>query len=286
MPDTALKIAQLATDLVAFSPVALKLSQVIDDKTSSAETISEIIKQDVALTTNILRLANSPFYGFSQDISSIGEAVSRVGTTEVFQLALSISARETFPGIPEKLISMEDFWSHSILCAYASQELITTFNLSTSGSIYAAGLLHDIGQLILFENRPEQATEVLERCLGTYEESDQSDVENEVFGFTHADVGLELARMWNFPPLLQECIAFHHRPNLANKFEHEARIINMSNVLAVLVEIQSHNLNDAFPIDDSLREAFNKNLSDIGAVCRRIEEKYNQNKHVILGAML
>ena len=286
MPDTALKIAQLATDLVAFSPVAIKLSQVIDDKTSSAETISEIIKQDVALTTNILRLANSPFYGFSQDISSIGEAVSRVGTTEVFQLALSISARETFPGIPEKLISMEDFWSHSILCAYASQELITTFNLSTSGSIYAAGLLHDIGQLILFENRPEQATEVLERCLGTYEESDQSDVENEVFGFTHADVGLELARMWNFPPLLQECIAFHHRPNLANKFGHEAQIINMSNVLAVLVEIQSHNLNDAFPIDDSLREAFNKNLSDIGAVCRRIEEKYNQNKHVILGAML
>ena len=286
MPDTAQKIAQLATDLVAFSPVTIKLSQVIDDKTSSAETISEIIKQDVALTTNILRLANSPFYGFSQDISSIGEAVSRVGTTEVFQLALSISARETFPGIPEKLISMEDFWSHSILCAYASQELITTFNLSTSGSIYAAGLLHDIGQLILFENRPEQATEVLERCLGTYEESDQSDVENEVFGFTHADVGLELARMWNFPPLLQECIAFHHRPNLANKFEHEARIINMSNVLAVLVEIQSHNLNDAFPIDDSLREAFNKNLSDIGAVCRRIEEKYNQNKHVILGAML
>ena len=78
MPETALNIAQLATDLVAFSPVALKLSQVIDDKTSSAETIAEIIKQDVALTTNILRLANSPFYGFSQDISSIVEAVSRV----------------------------------------------------------------------------------------------------------------------------------------------------------------------------------------------------------------
>jgi putative nucleotidyltransferase with HDIG domain len=204
----------------------------------------------------------------------------------VYRIALSVSVSETFQGIPETLISMEDFWSHSLLCAFSAQELTTTFQVRNSGAIYAAGLLHDIGQLVLFANRPEKATEVLERCLDSYEETDQAIVEKEIFGFTHAEVGFELARMWSFPELLQECIAFHHEPESANKYRKQARLINLSNVLAIMIEIQSNDIDDAPAVDNHLRNAFGRELMDIGLVCRRIEERFIESKRIILGAMI
>lgn len=285
MRETALDIANLATELVAFSPVALKLCDLIDDKTSSANSISEVISQDPVLTTKLLKLANSPFCGFSQDIGGIDEAVSRIGTTEVFHMALSVSASETFDGIPETLITMNDFWSHSVLCAYAAQELAQTFKLKKTGVIYAAGLLHDIGQLILFANRPDESTKVLERCVGNYDELDQCSVEREVFGFTHAEIGKELARMWHFPEMLQETIANHHQPHLSKKYSRESLIINMSNILAVLIEVQSHDLNDAPYMDISVKQAFEKNLKDVSSICKRIEGKFLENKSIVLEAM-
>lgn len=286
MTDNAYDIAHLATDLIAFSPVALKLCEVIDDKASNAKSVSSIIKQDPVLTTNILKLANSLFYGYSQEISDIDEAVNRIGTSEVFRIALSVSTSETFRGIPETLITMSDFWNHSILCAFAAQELADTLNLKASGALYAAGLLHDIGQLILFSNRPKQSVEMLERCLDNYEEVDQCTAEMEIFGFTHAQVGMELAKMWNFPPMLQECIAYHHQPSEAKLYAQESLVIGMANILAVLIEIQSYDLNDLPPIDAGLRKAFNKNMNNIASVCQRIENRYLENKSLVLNTMI
>ena len=286
MTDSAYDIANLATDLVAFSPVALKLAQVIDDKTSSAETIAEIIQQDAALTGSILKLANSPYYGFSQEIAEISDAISRIGTAEVYRIALGVSASKTFRGISETLISIEDFWSHSILCALSAQELMEAFQLTATGSIYAAGLLHDIGELILFANRPELATEALEKCLENYEENDQAVIEKQIFGFTHAEVGQQLAKMWHFPELLQECIAYHHEPELAKKYKHEAELIKMANILAIMIEIETYDIADVPGVDVSTLNRFNEYSIDIVSLCKRIESKHLENKKIILDAMV
>ncbi len=285
MNETAHDIAKLATELNAFSPVAIKLCDVIDDETSTGKSIADIIQQDPVLTTKLLKLANSPYYGFSQQISEIEDAFSRVGTTELFRMALSVSASETFHGIPETLITMRDFWNHSILCAHSALEIAANFNLKASGALYAAGLLHDIGQLVLFSHRKQQSIEVLERCIDSYEELDQCQVEQEVFGFTHADVGLELARMWNFPPILQACIAHHHDYENATSFQQEVLTINMANILAILTEIRSEKLNDIAPVSDNLRKQFNDNLTDIKAICERVEQSYARNKSIMLDAL-
>ncbi len=286
MTDTPYKIATMANELIAFSPVAIRLCDIIDDKHTNADSIADVIQQDAALTSTILKLANSPYYGFSQEIAAINEAVSRIGMREVFRMALSVSAADSFANIPTTLITMEDFWNHSLLCAFSAQELAKEFNLKSSGAIYAAGLLHDIGQLVLYSNRPEQSSEVLEQCINSFNTADQSIVEGEIFGFTHEHVGLELANLWNFPPLLRECIQFHHHPENAISYKKEVRLLHASNVFSVLIEIQSHNLDDAPPLEESIRDKFHGKPKKIKNICRRIESKYIENKDIFLNAIL
>ena len=286
MKDSPYSIANSANELIAFSPIALRLCEIIGDENSNSESIAFVIQQDAALTTSILKLANSPYYGFSQEISAIDEAVSRVGTREVYRMALSVSAAESFVNIPTTLITMEDFWSHSLLCAFSAQELAEEFQIKASGTIYAAGLLHDIGQLILYANRPEQSTEVLEICMSGIDTKDQSTVENEIFGFTHEKVGVELAKLWNFPPLLRECIEFHHSPDNANKFQQEALLVHTANIFSVLIEIQSYDLDDAPPMNEMIKNSFISDTKKIENLCNRIEKKYLDNKKIFLNAMI
>lgn len=286
MTDTPYKIATMANELIAFSPVAIRLCDIIDDKHANADSIAFVIQQDAALTSTILRLANSPYYGFSQEIAAINDAVSRIGVREVYRMALSVSAAESFANIPTTLITMEDFWSHSLLCAFSAQELAKEFHLKSNGSIYAAGLLHDIGQLVLYANRPEQSSEVLEQCINSFETADQSIVEGEIFGFTHEHVGLELANLWNFPSLLKECIQFHHHPENAIAHKKEVMLIHTSNIFSVLIEIQSDNLDDAPPMDESVRGMFHGQPEKIKKISQRIEKKYQENKDIFLNAIL
>lgn len=286
MTDTPYIIASTAKELVAFSPIALRLCEIFDDESSSSENIALVIQQDAALTTSILKLANSPYYGFSQEISAIDEAVSRIGTREVYNMALSVSAAESFVNIPTTLITMEDFWSHSLLCAFSAQELAEEFQMKASGSIYAAGLLHDIGQLVLYANRPEQSTEVLEICMDSFDVRDQSAVENEIFGFTHEQVGAELAASWNFPVLLKECIEFHHSPEYAQNYRQEVLLIHAANIFSVLIEIQSYELNDGPPMSEEIKKLFIGDSGKIKNICNRIERKYLDNKKIFLDAMV
>ncbi len=286
MKDSPYSIASSAKKLIAFSPIALHLCEIIDDESSNSESIGFVIQQDAALTTNILKLANSPYYGFSQEISAIDEAVSRVGTQEIYRMALSVSAAESFVDIPTTLITMEDFWSHSLLCAFSAQELAKELQINASGTIYAAGLLHDIGQLVLYANRPEQSSEVLEICMNSFNVKDQSAVENEIFGFTHEQVGAELAKLWNFPAVLKECIEFHHFPNSANSFQQQALLMHTANIFSVLVEIQSYDLDDAPPMDEKIKGSFIGKTEKIKSICSRIEKKYLDNKKIFLDAMV
>lgn len=286
MKDSPYSIATSANELIAFSPIALRLCESIDDEYSNSKSIATVIQQDAALTTSILKLANSPYYGFSQEISAIDEAVSRVGTREVYRMALSVSAAESFVNIPTTLITMEDFWSHSLLCAFSAQELAKEFQIKASGTIYAAGLLHDIGQLVLYANRPEQSTEVLEICMNSIDTKDQSTVENEIFGFTHEQVGAELAKLWNFPNILKECIEFHHTPNNANEFQQQTLLIHTANIFSVLIEIHSYDLDDAPPMDSKIKDLFMADTKKIKYICDRIEKKYLDNKKIFLNAMV
>lgn len=233
-------------DLVTLPEVALRIAQVIQDPKSSSNDISREIALDAALTARLLRVANSPACGHPGKIGTLSRAITVLGMQQVHDLAIGLTAIRAFDGIGNELVTMQSFWRHSVLCAVASGK-IAAWNggRRSAGSPFIAGLLHDIGQLVLLGQVPDLARRALLMSVDSSEDRDYFLCEREVIGFDHAAVGGALARTWGLPRALQECIEFHHEPARAPEFLVEVATVHIANSLAVLAEIDSRDLGDA-----------------------------------------
>jgi len=238
-------------ELVSMPGVAIRINEMVDDAQYSASDIGKVIAQDPGLTVRLLKIANSPMYGLSSQIDTVSRAVTVLGTKQVRDLVLATSAIQAFDGIPNELLTMDDFWKHSIACGLAARELMGKQRAAQGESIFVAGLLHDIGQLVIFNKLPGQAKQILETVVDEMEEASQFEVEQQVLGFDHAQIGTELAKLWQLPQSLCECVAFHHRPAMAIDFKFEAAIVHIANTLAVMVELDTLNVDEGEvpPID-------------------------------------
>lgn len=240
--------------LVSLPEVALKINAMVDDPNVSVDEIGRLISQDPALTIRVLAIANSPFYGLSAEISTISRAVTVLGTKQLTDVVLSTSTTNAFAGIPIHVISVDDFWYHSLYCGLLAQELASKHNPPLRDSMFVAGLLHDIGHLVMFNKIPEKIHDALLRTvqgesLPLYVE------EREVIGFDHAQVGAALAHEWNLPAYLVECIEYHHEPAKAKEFKLEVNLIHIANAVASLPYADDIGEEDLQSIDASCWEA-------------------------------
>lgn len=235
--------------LITLPHVFLRINQLIEDPDSTISDIAKAVSQDPSFTVRMLRLANSPFYGFSSTIDTIDKAVSVIGTSQIRNLALSMSVASTFAGLPNELVSMDNFWRHSLYCALVARILARQAHGCDPSAVFTAGLLHDIGELIIFNRLPEQARSALLLVLDQVDELPVYLAERQVIGFDHADVGGELARHWVLPPLLVECIAHHHAVGEAQQFLRETALVHLADLIAQMAELDTLELSDVPPID-------------------------------------
>lgn len=235
--------------LVTLPDVYLKINQLVDDPNSSSSDLAKAVSQDPSFTVRLLRVANSPLYCFSSAVDSVSKAVTIIGTCQIRHLALSMSVAHSFAGLPNDLVSMDNFWRHSLLCALAARHLAREVRRCDPDALFTAGLLHDIGELVIFSRLPQQSKEALEQVLDSQDELQVHEAEQQVMGFDHADVGGELARQWKLPPLLEACIAHHHALANAETHQRETSIIHIANVIAQMAEIDSIDPDDVSPID-------------------------------------
>jgi len=231
--------------LVSLPAACIRLNEMVDDPGVSADDIGRVIGQDVALTAKLLRVANSPLYGLSTQVDTVSRAVTVLGTRQVRDLALASAAVKAFDGIPNELVSMQDFWEHSILCALAARTLAMDCLRRQRESVFVGGLLHDIGQLVLYNRLPELARQALEACIDGPNELESQEAEQAIIGFDHAEVGSELAHRWSLPTNIRECIAYHHRPADAQQSRVEVAVVHIANSVAALAELDSCNPEDA-----------------------------------------
>jgi putative nucleotidyltransferase with HDIG domain len=242
------KIQTLLDDidrLVSLPAVCIRLNELVDDPSSSAEEIARVISQDVSLTARILRIANSPLYGFSTQIDTVSRAVTVLGTHQIRDLALATAAVKTFEGIPNTLVSMDSFWEHSIYCALCARTLAMECLKRQRDAVFVGGLLHDIGHLVMYNRLPDLSRQALEVCLDGADELETQEAEQEIFGFDHAELGGELAQRWALPSNIQESIAYHHNPEAAKQNRGEAAIVHIANSIAVLAELNTQDLAQA-----------------------------------------
>lgn len=237
--------------LVTLPHVFLHINRLVEDPDSSLSDIAKAVSQDPSFAVRMLRVANSPFYGFPSEISSVDKAVSVIGTAQIRNLALSMSVANSFAGLPNDLVSMDNFWRHSLYCALIARALAKELRGCDPAAVFTAGLLHDIGELILFNRLPELARESLLCVLDQADDLPVYQAEQQVIGFDHALVGGKLASRWGLPELLVECIACHHAIARAVRYPRETAIVHLANLFAQMAEVNTLNFDDVSPVDPS-----------------------------------
>lgn len=208
------RITQSLIGLPTLPTVITQLISLIDNPKTTARNVSQLIATDQSLTAKILKLANSAFYGFPREIATVDLAVVVLGFETVKNLGLSVSILERFSGADatggDGEFDRQKFWEHSIACGVAARLLAGKLRYRMPGEAFAAGILHDIGRLILSQYFPSEFAEVL--SVMREEHLYIGHAEERVLGVTHADVGSWLAERWNLPDQLEQAIALHHAP--------------------------------------------------------------------------
>lgn len=222
--------------LVSLPHVCIRVNLMVDDPSFSNKDIGEVISQDASLTVRLLKIANSAFYGFQSKIETVSRAVTVIGSHELRDLVLAVSAVRTFSNIPIDLANMASFWRHSMFCGIVSKLLASKCNVLHTERLFVSGLLHDIGQLIIFHKLPELSRKMLRRVDLT--EEDYYQIEESFLQFNHGDVGAELMKNWNLPPTLQNAIKYHHNPGKAESDQLEASIIHLANAITHIAELE------------------------------------------------
>ncbi|ROR32061.1 putative nucleotidyltransferase with HDIG domain [Inmirania thermothiophila] len=199
-----------ARDLASPPEVCVRLFELMRSETAGAKEIGEVIALDPNLTARLLELVNSAYFGMARRVDTVSRAVTIVGLRELHQLVLAVQAVSVFSNIPITLVDMRTFWRHSVATALLAKELARRAGVLHPERLFVAGLLHDLGSLVLYRERPEVMRELLIAADG--DEAVMERLEEERLGFGHAELGGALLACWNLPPELCRAVTHHHRP--------------------------------------------------------------------------
>lgn len=218
------------SDIGSLPKSFFQIQEIINSPGSTAKQLGDIISKDMALTAKILRLANSPLFGFQSQIDNIGRAVTLLGVRQVGLLAISMRVISKFNNIPQNVIDMRAFWKHSVACALGCRILGDFKNVPNIGSLFISGLLHDIGRLIMLIKAPKATLHTMYRAQE--ENQELTIIEQEVFTHNHAVLGSLLLKEWDLPLNIRQAVADHEHPS-KHSITQEKTITHMANVLAI-----------------------------------------------------
>lgn len=283
-PATAQTLIDDVSGLVSLPEVVLRLNQMVGDDQSTAADIAKIINQDPGLTTRLLKLANSPMYGTSRQIDNVARAVTLLGHKQIRDLAFSTVASKMFKGMLNEVISVEDFWRHSLYCGLLARTLAQASKIASPDALFTAGLLHDIGQLIIFHRMPEQAHQIILLTVQGEANKDMVSAEHDVIGFDHTEVGAQLARNWHLPEVLCECIAYHHNPAQAPHFPNEVAVVHIANVIASLPYSDFPTAEDLQRIDSAALARVKLSTEKFNEAISLAQAQINATQELLFGA--
>lgn len=259
---------------------AVKLMEVINDPSSSVDEIVEVIRYDQAVTADVLKLCNSAYFGLSRNITSLNEAMLRLGTVKVLQLVMSVHTSSILaneqrgygldPGV---------LWRHSVAVALAASIVAQKINLANVNLVFTGGLLHDIGKVVL----NEYVAEEFGKILGLVKENRLSfvEAEHQVLGYSHQEIGGKIARMWKLPDPIVRCIRYHHDPGDLETPDPLIDAVYLANCVCLMLGIGLGEDGLYYRADETVLERNHLNerdLEDVGAQTvvdlQRVEELF------------
>lgn len=211
--DTAIAgISHIAT----LPEITLKIIELVEDPTSTAQDLHNIISNDQALCSRILKVVNSAFYGLPRQIGSINRAIVLLGLNAVKNIAIAASLTKLFRGgemCPQ--FAARDLWTHSIAVAAGSKLICDELKMGLADEAFLAGLIHDIGIMVEVQAMRHELVTVFEEM--TFDDDnvptcDMREIETRIFGADHQAFGSGLCEAWKFPQSFSYVTGHHHNP--------------------------------------------------------------------------
>jgi len=222
--------------LISLPDICFRINEMADDPNASAADMANVIGRDPNLTTQLLRIANSPYYGFPAKVETISRAITVIGTQDLRDLVLSTSVINAFSHESNQHINAETYWSHSVFTGLLARELAkyTKTKVLCRERLFVAGLLHDVGQLVMSMKIPEIMNIIVARVQQNaepYQETEQL-----IFGLDHCEIGAALMKKWHLPESIQTVSRYHHEPEKADDYLLEVSIVHIANAMAYLAD--------------------------------------------------
>lgn len=227
--QTPEKLVSGVISLISLPEVCQRLQLVLSDPDHDRNTVARLINQDPALTLRLLRIVNSAYYGMMRTIDTVSQAVSVIGEEDLMNLVLATSATTALSRLSNPMIDFQVFWRHSIQCGLVARAMAQSIRQPRGEVLFIAGLLHDIGKVVLYHQMPDLARAVrheieLQGCS-------DFEAEQRMLDFDHSQVGEALIRAWGLPETLSQSIGCHHQPLNAKTHGIEACLVYIANFL-------------------------------------------------------
>jgi HD-like signal output (HDOD) protein len=210
MSDAKAFIEQ-AKELPVMPPVAAEIIRKAEDPDTAVKELSELISRDAALAVRVLKIANSSFYAMPREIQTIQQAIMLLGYSTLRSVVVAASMKDVFArfGLAERLL-----WEHAVAGAVAANRLAREISGMSAEELFLAGLLHDVGRLVMYSQAATQYQEVLKVIYA--DGGDPVQLERQSFGFDHCEVGRLVLEKWRLPARLVGAIGGHHDPDAVN----------------------------------------------------------------------
>ena len=218
-------------DLPSLPEIYIRVSEQLENEKVTAQQIGDTVQTDPAISSRLLTMVNSAYYGLPHRISSISQAISLLGRLRLKHILIGSVMGGMFRGIKSNVFSMQEFWQHSIKTAIIARQLaIQSADIDEPEVLFSAGLLHDIGRLILANKIPDRLIEVEQ--LEISRRIDTIQAETEIIGFDHTMVSEGLMRQWGLPEVLCESAKNHHEVEHTGDHAATNRIVYLANRLS------------------------------------------------------
>jgi len=216
--------------LPALPAHAYEVVELVDNPKSNAAQLARTISSDPALSAKVLRMANSPYYGFPKKISTIDFAIIVLGFDTLKEIVISISLMSTLQNNKDTHLDLDVFWDHSLSSAILARKLARETGYRLPSEAFIAGLLHDLGILVIHKYFHTDYIKIHELIRDT--ETSPPEAEQSILGATHADIGRWLAERWNLPAHLCEAIASHHTSGSIADDNRLTALIHVADVIS------------------------------------------------------
>ena len=277
------ELAAQVSHLVSLPEVCLRVEDILRSERATAEDLAEAILTDPGLTAKLLRMVNSAFYGLSRRVETVSHAVTLVGFEEIRCLVWASAAAEALRSLPVEGLDVDAFWRHCVFCGNAASALVGRRSRRGREADLVAGLLHDVGWLVLGHHVPDRTAALLE--ISGNGQGKRLVRERELFGFTHAEAGGALLRLWKLPESLWMPVEFHHEPWAAPDHADRAARVHLANATAAVHEPfapgDADPPGDRYPADPRATEIWEVSPEELEEVAHEAGERLLETMEIV-----